>query len=75
MHASDCPCCEKFYKATIDIVPAGTGNVLADLSTEEARRQWEARYQQRKQMSSRHRSMFPEPSTPEGFWDVGKFHL
>jgi len=67
MHAGDCPCCHKFFKATMNIVPK-TGNANADMSAEEALRE---QYQRRKALSSRHRTLFETSNTPEGFWDVG----
>ncbi|KAL7753330.1 hypothetical protein RI367_001105 [Sorochytrium milnesiophthora] len=55
MHGADCPCCTNWYKMTG--FADLDGNAL-DIGAH-------------KDLVSRHRNIFDQPQTPDGFWDVG----
>ncbi|KAJ3359962.1 DNA endonuclease rbbp8 [Allomyces javanicus] len=60
MHASDCACCATWYTAVTAAAPdnAITAPPAAEIAAH-------------RHQVSRHRSLFPPPSTPDEFWEMG----
>ncbi|KAJ3368407.1 DNA endonuclease rbbp8 [Allomyces arbusculus] len=58
MHASDCACCATWYTAVAPPPPADNATTAPDVAAH-------------RHQVSRHRSLFPPPSTPDEFWEMG----